>query len=542
MSNISVKKFYRTTITRYGTVQSFNRTAAYLPNPEDNEMSSSDEEKNSDIEYESTESEYLEDNDEENISDNEKGLQSELQVTSCSDEKETQSDNYRWRKRNPIPVQSSFTGLEFSEPPADEKSPRDYFDMIFDSSLYKKIADEINLYSVQTTGKSVNTSKEEIEQFIGILVQMGVMKYPQYRMYWSPETRLPLIANVMPLQRFENLKRFFHMNDNLKMPKRGEVNFDRLYKVRPLLDCILESCRGIEQEEAHSIDEQIVPTKSKSSLRQYLPNKPHKWGIKIWARCGVSGIVYDFSVYVGQQGNTEISAMFGKIGAVVIQLVDNLPKNVGHKVYMDNLFTSINLFKYLKANGIWAIGTIGGNRLKNAEKLLRSKKELSKEGIGAFDFRIDANSNITVLRWLDNGLVQLLSTFIGPELGAPVKRWSGKEKKMVEVQCPAIINQYNQHMGGVDLCDMLMSLYRIKLGTKKWYMHLVYYCIGLSIVNGWLLYKRHALQYHTEKKHIMSLLDFHSRVALSLLQENKSISKRGRPRSDNTPHVQKKPK
>ena len=45
MSNISVKKFYRTTITRYGTVQSFNRTAAYLPNPEESEMSSSDEEK-----------------------------------------------------------------------------------------------------------------------------------------------------------------------------------------------------------------------------------------------------------------------------------------------------------------------------------------------------------------------------------------------------------------------------------------------------------------------------------------------------------------
>ena len=45
MSNISVKKFYKTKITRYGTVQSFNRTAAYLPNPEESEMSSSDEEK-----------------------------------------------------------------------------------------------------------------------------------------------------------------------------------------------------------------------------------------------------------------------------------------------------------------------------------------------------------------------------------------------------------------------------------------------------------------------------------------------------------------
>ena len=47
---------------------------------------------------------------------------------------------------------------------------------------------------------------------------------------------------------------------------------------------------------------------------------------------------------------------------------------------------------------------------------------------------------------------------MGPELGDPVKRWDGKEKKMIEVQCPEIINQYNKHMGGVDLCDMLMSL------------------------------------------------------------------------------------
>ena len=309
-----------------------------------------------------------------------------------------------------------------------------------------------------------------------------------------------------------------------------------------MLDCILERCRNIEQEEAHSIDEQIVPTKSKSSLRQYLPNKPHKWGIKIWARCGVSGIVYDFSAYVGQQDATDTSVTFGKIGAVVIRLVENLPKNVGHKLYMDNLFTSIPLFKHLKSQGIWAIGTIRGNRLKGAEKLLESKKQLLKEGRGAVDFRIDANSNIIVLRWLDNGLVQLISTFMGSELGAPVKRWNGKEKKMIEVQCPAIINQYNKHMGGVDLCGMLMSLYHIKLGTKKWYMHLVYYCIGLSIVNGWLLYKRHAFQNQAKKTDVMSLLNFHGQIALSLLQKNKVAAKGGRPRSDNTPTVQKKSK
>ena len=61
------------------------------------------------------------------------------------------------------------------------------------------------------------------------------------------------------------------------------------------------------------------------------------------------------------------------------------------------------------------------------------------------------------------------------------------------------------------------------------------------MVSGWLFYKHHVLQNNTEKKHIMSLVDFHNRVALSLLQENKITNKRGRPRS-NTPPVQKKSK
>ena len=89
--------------------------------------------------------------------------------------------------------------------------------------------------------------------------------------------------------------------------------------------------------------------------------------------------------------------MFCKIGAVAIRLVEILSKSDGHKLYMDNLFTSIRLLKHFKSQGIWAIEAIRGNRLKGAEKLLKSKKRLSKIGRG-FDFRIDANTNTTVLR------------------------------------------------------------------------------------------------------------------------------------------------
>ena len=149
---------------------------------------------------------------------------------------------------------------------------------------------------MQISGKSTQTNIQEMEQFLGTMVLMGIIKYPTYMMYWSPETRIPSIADVMSINRFENLERYFHIADNSKMPKQGEANYDKLYKLRPMLQSLVSKCKAVPSEEYHSIDEQMIPTKCRSSLRQYLPKKPHKWGIKVWARCGNSGILYDFKV------------------------------------------------------------------------------------------------------------------------------------------------------------------------------------------------------------------------------------------------------
>lgn len=497
---------------------------------------------NSDVESEYTESEseseYVGSDDNEpdaEITDSEE----EEGTTKCSASKtdttlkkgdEPTEENYRWRKKSPHATNYDFTGDEFDAPPLTDWSPRQYFDQFFDSGLFQLLAEQTNLYSVQSKGVSVSTNAKEMEQFIGILITMGFLKYPQYRMYWAKHTKCATISDSMGLKRFETLKRFFHVNDNTKMPKRGEENFDVLYKVRPMIDSLVTKCRNLQQEECHSIDEQIIPTKSRSPIRQYLPKKPHKWGIKVWARCGVSGIVYDFTVYLGKEPNTVISRKYGKVGAVVLQLVKHLPKNVNHKVYMDNLFTSISLFKELKQKGIWAVGTIRSNRLHGADKTMKSKKELTKEGRGSMDYRVDLNSNVTVIRWLDNGLVQAASSFVGPSMGIDIDRWSSQDKKVIKVPCPELIHQYNKHMGGVDLCDMLMALYRVKLGTKKWYMHIVYYCINVSIVNAWILYKRHCNQDGKNRKNIMQLLEFQSRIANSLLWEMKT--RLGRPSSE----------
>ena len=216
-------------------------------------------------------------------------------------------------------------------------------------------------------------------------------------MYWNNSTRVLAISDAMSVNRFEHLKRFFHVSNNRLAPKKYEDNYDPLYKVRPIFDSALIKCRGLIQEEFQSIDEQIVPTKARAPIWQ---NLPYKWGFKIWARCGVNGVLYDFNVYVGKSNDYDPDVVrdFGKVGAVVIKLTNTLPSNMNHKVYMENLFSSLKLFKYLKQEGIWCVGTIRGNRLEGGSSIMKSKKQSEKELRGSMDYRLDANSNITLLQ------------------------------------------------------------------------------------------------------------------------------------------------
>ena len=106
----------------------------------------------------------------------------------------------RWQKRPPHFVNPSFTGKPFPNTPEQALSLRRYFDMFFDESRYDIIVDQTNLYSTQTTGRSIDTTNLEIEQFIGILLTMGILKYSQYRMYWSQYTKCVMISETMALK------------------------------------------------------------------------------------------------------------------------------------------------------------------------------------------------------------------------------------------------------------------------------------------------------------------------------------------------------
>lgn len=71
-----------------------------------------------------------------------------------------------------------------------------------------------------------------------------------------------------------------------------------------------------------------------------------------------------------------------------------------------------------------------------------------------------------------------------------VKRWSKDEKAKIAVPCPSLIAAYNQHMGGIDLSDMLVHLYKTPAKSQRWYFPMFGYVLDLCISNAWLVYKR----------------------------------------------------
>lgn len=90
-----------------------------------------------------------------------------------------------------------------------------------------------------------------------------------------------------------------------------------------------------------------------------------------------------------------------------------------------------------------------------------------KKKRGHCDYLVEKNGNFVVCGWFDNNVVIVVSNIHGVYLTHMVKRYDRKGKKHIEVPCPSLIKEYNSNMGGVDKCDMLMSLYRNTMKNRK---------------------------------------------------------------------------
>ena len=445
-----------------------------------------------------------------------------------------QTDEYKriiWKNKSLILPQQQLKFRGKTDLPGDIlelETPYAFFRRFFSDDLLERIVEQTILYSIQVDpNKPLDLTVNELRKFLGICCVMSYIHVPSTRDYWSTVYGNEMIRNTMASKRFEKIRQFLQFNDNTRDLPVANPDHDRLHKVRPVIEHLRVKFAQVPFEESMSVDEQICATKARSVIKQYLPSKPHKWGYKIYVLCGLSGYAYDFEIYTGQENNPNLRLPeepdLGASSNIVVRLSRKIEKNVSHKIYFDNYFTSMKLMVYLARNGILALGTVRRNRIPNSK--MPAQKEMKSRGNSIEMTTTVEDVEVSCVAWLDNKQVMLMSSFAGRIPLSDISRYDRKMKQTTQISCPNVVKIYNQHMGGVDLLDSHMGRHRNKMRSKKWYMRIFYHMMDVTIINAWLLFKA----VHNKEEH-MRLADFRALVAEALCKADQLVTpKRGRP-------------
>ena len=162
----------------------------------------------------------------------------------------------------------------------------------------------------------------------------------------------------MTRSRFEAINAFFHV----VTPQDEAANSsDPLKKVRKFYDAVKAKCLELYQPlQQLSVDERMVKSKARTHFRQFIRNKPTKWGFKFWVLADSTGFTSDCSLYCGKQRGRPISDN-GLAFDVVTDILHAFDYQ-GYSVYFDNWSTSPTLRHALKEKKFSATGTLRTNR------------------------------------------------------------------------------------------------------------------------------------------------------------------------------------
>ncbi|XP_014663936.1 PREDICTED: piggyBac transposable element-derived protein 4-like [Priapulus caudatus] len=133
-----------------------------------------------------------------------------------------------------------------------------------------------------------DTTEEEMKVFVAIEIAMGLCSKNRLTDYWDRFwlTQTPSYTEVMPRDRYHILRSFLHFCDNEGQHPRGHDLYDPLYKIRPVIDLVKDTyLDAYVPHQEISVDEIMKGFKGRLSFKEYIPNKPKKWGIKIWSLC-----------------------------------------------------------------------------------------------------------------------------------------------------------------------------------------------------------------------------------------------------------------
>nr|CAH7718289.1 unnamed protein product [Callosobruchus chinensis] len=297
------------------------------------------------------------------------------------------------------------------------------------------------------------TDSCEIKAFNGILYMAGTMKSGRQNILdlWATDgTGCEHVYLTMSYNRFRFICRCIRF-DNIH--DRHELReLDKLAPIRDIFEKFVDQCKSAFIPSAYlTVDEQLIAFRGRCSFRQYLPSKPAKYGIKLFALVDVNSMsTINLEIYAGKQvdGPFVCSNSPNDVVKRMIQPIRNTNRNIT----VDRWFTSLALAEDLLKQKVTVIGTIKANKREVPPELVNVKQRPPQSSIFAYQPHCSLVSYVP----RKNKNVLVLSTMHHDD---KLDKDSGK---------PDMIMDYNRTKFGVDVVDKMCASYDVSRNSRRW--------------------------------------------------------------------------
>ena len=231
------------------------------------------------------------------------------------------------------------------------------FRQFFDDEIIGLMVSETNKYAKQFLASHqlrrsarmrrwTDVTTTEMEKILGMILATGLIQLPNMEDYWKKDDFYyhPMFHKLnITYNRYVLLLKNWHVADN--------QTDDRLYNVANFVQKLISKFQAVYHPGKEvAVDETMISHRRRLLFRQYNPRKAHKYGIKLFKLCKMTGYIWNFSIYCGK-GTGEIVDGLDHSGSLLVSLAAPL-LNEGRLIVADNWYSSIPLAKYLQQRNI----------------------------------------------------------------------------------------------------------------------------------------------------------------------------------------------
>ena len=312
---------------------------------------------------------------------------------------------------------------------------------------------------------------------------MGIMNVPDIGSYWSTSwhSHIPFFSKLFSRNRFEIIFWMFHVSSSpsSQAPKR-------LDKVQILLDALISRFKkNMHPSSNLSVDETMVGFRGRFGAKQYIPNKPTKYGIKAFTLAdSKNGYILDALIYTGADTLDLSDPQYSHLPqpARIVLTLANDYLDQGRTMYTDRYYTSIPLAQTLEFRQTSFTGTCVKNR-QQIPQLFRQKSFHVADG----EVLAYRSGRLLALAWRAPSKrkeIIMITTKDSAQQAIVTSRATGRTATK-----PIVIDNYNQSMNGVDLADQYTVYYSFIRKSLKWWRKVCFWLLEVSTVNAYILYK-----------------------------------------------------